>query len=135
MAEKTNQLPIDANQDIPRLIIRGEETITTSTSTGTWVTGSKVITVDQILSDAKPAIDVLILDNQDSKVYRSPMLSTTSGGVDSINLNHTMKRATSGGNTVIELTINVKKNSGSATDTYTAYYVVYTTKMSDDITI
>jgi len=68
MAEKTNQLPIDANQDIPRLIIRGEETITTSTSTGTWVTGSKVITVDQILSDAKPAIDVLILDNQDSNI-------------------------------------------------------------------
>lgn len=127
----TNQLPKDSNQDIPRILYKGSSSITTSTTAGSWKTGTVTIGLTQFDSLGNNNIDVYILDNQTNFVYNSPLVSITSVGGFSINANHYI--AASSGK--LSLTVNIKKYSGSTTDTYTIYYVVYSTKISDSITL
>ena len=130
--ESTNRVPIDADQNVPRIIKRGSTTITTSTVPATgWVKGTATITLSDISSSANTSVDVVVKDNQTNFVYFSPLQSITASEGFGITIAHYLTATSS----KLTVNIDIRKKAGSASDTYTAYYIVYSTSISTAISL
>lgn len=128
--ETTNRLSIDSNQDKPRIIYRGTATVTTSTA-GTFVAGGTTISLTQLKASSTCLIEVYMKDNQTNYVYSLPFVTGNSSGQFVLNGSYTLTSELVNGQYTQVLTFSVVKRGGSVSDTYTCYYVVYSTRSSE----
>lgn len=131
MSETTNKLYIDANQDKPRIIYRGTEIITTS-SAGTFVTGGANVSLTEIKSDSSVLVEVYVKDNQTGCVYQTPVVTANSSNQFVFNAYYGINSELVNGVYTQTLSLSISKRGGATSDTYTCYYVVYSTRTSED---
>lgn len=129
--ETTNKLSIDANQDKPRIIYRGTANVTTSTA-GTLVSGGTNVSLTEIKADSSVLVEVYMKDNQSGYVYQLPFVTGNSSGQFVLNGSYTVTSELVNGNYTQVLNMQVIKRGGAISDTYTCYYVVYSTRTSED---
>lgn len=128
----TNQLPIDSNKDIPRVIKKGSTSITTSTIPGSgWVEGTATVTLSEINSLGNNDITIVVLDNQTNLTYFSPVQTTTFDNNFVLIINHYL----TGISNKLTLNLQIDKKGGATTDTYTVYYIVYSTSIDSAISL
>jgi len=135
--ETTDKLMLDANQDKPRIIYRNSQVLTTIYSSGSYVYNSVRFDLTQIKTTANTLTEVYLKDNQNSRVYTAPLALVNSSNQYSFNANFIMsgEQYVVGGSTVDLQFVDcaVYKRSGSASDTYNIYLVLYSTNINDNL--
>lgn len=122
----------DANQDKPRIIYRTSTTITTSDNTYTPIVyGNTIINLSQLKADVNTVIEVYMKDNQTGYVYTLPYITGNSSGQFSMNAYFGLYYDVVNGVNLQRVSITVSKRSGSLSDTYTFYIVVYSTQVTN----
>ncbi len=130
--ETTNRLSIDTDQDVPRVIKKGTISVTTSTvPTAGWVSGSSDTVLSDITSSTSPVVDVIVKDNQTNLTYASPVQTMTSVGVQAITIGHYIYQT----GQKLSIHIDIASKGGATSNTFTCYYIVYSTKINSDLTL
>lgn len=125
-----------SNQDIPTILDKYTTTVLT-TSTITNIYGSFAYIDTSYTTPFSSSVnydwDIFVTDTSVGKTYSSPLQpnSLFSGTLAPLEL--TTYADNSGG--FYRLNLRIARFNGAITDTYTIYYVVYSTKISDSITL
>lgn len=128
--ETTDRTSIDTNQTVPRIFKRGSFTITTSSSVGDYVNGNNATDIPILDEINAPSVDVFLFLN--SKLYKIPLVTLIEdSGVEEVDIfsSYEVSSFLSDLTNKIRLNTAIRKQNGSTSDTYTFYYVVYTTKL------
>lgn len=133
--ETTDKTFLDSNQDKPRIIFRDTQILTSNLSVSSWVVGTGGLNLSQLKVSGKYVIDVFVKDNQTSRVYKLPLLTTNSSDQYELNLIFDITDVTLNGVDCVYMQFNVQKRGGAITDTYTFYTVVYSTMINEDVII
>jgi hypothetical protein len=132
--ESTDRLSIDANQDKPRIILRDQVSLTTSTIPVVGsVFNATTFDLTSIKISGNTLVEVYMKDNQTNYVYNVPFVTGNSSGQFVLNAAYRISTRVYSGNQVQSIELRVLKKGGATTDTYTFYIVVYSTKISDDL--
>tara|TARA_R110000868_G_scaffold51283_1_gene162832 strand:+ start:1056 stop:1466 length:411 start_codon:yes stop_codon:yes gene_type:complete len=131
-SESTDKTILEINEDVPNIVERYSETITTDSTTsnyyGTWAYKTTSYT-SKLLASGQNDWDVFIKDSS-GQVFACPITLDVTFGTITNSLQAFSYIDKSGDKLRINLT--VQKLSGSTSDTYTIYYVIYSTKITDD---
>ncbi len=129
-----DRLPIEVNQDIPRIIYRKQFTITTSTSGSGYVEYEGTVTCDGIKVSAYNDFDMAVKDG--STVYWSPIRTVTSAGENDFWSDIWLDSSDMvDNNSIVKYRYKIRKYGGATTDTYTAWVVLWSTKINDNINL
>lgn len=134
--ETTNRLILTANQDVPNIIDRKTATLTTSALQNdingfSHAYGSTSYTTN-LKASGNNDWDIYMVDNTTSLTYNLPV-AWFGDVVDNDGIIGHTYIDNSGG--YLRINVLVQKYLGTITDTYTIYYVIYSTKITDDITL
>lgn len=134
-SETNDKRFIDSNQDKPRIVYRGNFTVTTNITQGSYVIGTNYVDLRQIKASANTLVEIFMKDVQSSQVYSVPLIKGNSSGQFVLNAYYYLASEDlidGNGNTITVQYINgnVQKKGGSLTDTYIFYYVIYSTKIN-----
>lgn len=129
--QSTDKLPIDANADIPRIIYRDTFTITTSTSGSGYVEGSVNVTTNGFKIGDYHDWDIAL--KADSRILYLGK-TYTSAIAEQYWLNSYVSTANvANNNSAGVYTITFRKYGGATTDSYTGWFILWSTKISEDI--
>lgn len=135
--ESTDKRFIDSDQDKPRIIYRTSATLTTGFTSGSYVYGEAQVDLLQIKASANTLSEVYIKDNQSGRLYTVPFAIVNSSNQYSLNAYFFMSSQEvdvgNGVENVQFINCNVVKRSGSTSDTYTVYFVIYSTNINDNL--
>lgn len=134
--QSTDRTSIDSDQDKPRIILKDSVTITSS-NVSTYAVAFVDLDLEQIKVDAEAMVELFVKDNQTGRVYKAPLITVNDSNLYDFNVYYYLQ---SNGVVVGDEVVNVQalsiviyKLGGLATDTYTCYYVVYSTKINKDL--
>lgn len=137
MSETTDKRFIDSNQDKPRIIYRESQTLTTGFTSGSYVYGESQLNLLQIKASANVLAEVYIKDNQSGRLYTVPFTIVNSSNQYSLNAYFFMSSQEvdvgNGFESIQFINCNVVKRGGATTDTYTVYFVIYSTNINDNL--
>jgi len=138
--ESTDKRFIDSDQDKPRIILRGNLVVTTNVTQGSYSTGVNFVDLASIKASVNTLVEVYMKDNQDNKVYSIPILTSNSSGQFVLNAYYYLSSESvdvGGGNfvDVQYIACNALKRGGALTDTYTFFYVIYSTNINEAMDI
>lgn len=140
ISETNDKRFIDSDQDKPRIVLRGNFTVTTNITQGSYVTGVNFVDLGSIKASANTLVEIYMKDNQTSRVYSVPVLTANSSGQFVLNAYYYISSEDiidGNGNTLTVQYIsgNVQNRGGALTDTYIFYYVIYSTNINDNIIV
>ena len=134
MSESTDRLSIDANQDKPRIVYRGSVVASLNTSAYTFTEWVGLVTLNNIKADANTLVEVYVKDHQTSRVYSLPFVTGNSSGQFTLNGYYELTSVLEpSGLNVQKLQMYLSKRAGTTNEVYTFYYVIYSTKITEDV--
>lgn len=134
MSESTDRLSIDANQDKPRIVYRGSVVASLNTSAYTFTEWVGFVTLNNIKADANTLVEVFVKDHQTSRVYPLPFATGNSSGQFTMNGYYELTSVLEpSGVNAQKLQMYISKRAGATNEVYTFYYVVYSTKITEDV--
>lgn len=132
----TNRTILTANQDVPNIIDRHTATLTTGATAldmfgDTFAYGSNSYTTN-LKSSGNNDWDIFMTDNSTGLTYTLPVVwfgdVTDNDGI----VGHTYIDDDNG---FLRINVEVQKLFGAITDTYAIYYVVYSTKINNELVL
>jgi hypothetical protein len=134
MSESTDRLSIDANQNKPRIVYRGSLIATLNTSAYTFTEWIGLVTLNNIKADANTLVEVYVKDHQTSRVYSLPFVTGNSSGQFTLNGYYELTSVLEpSGLNAQKLQMYLSKRAGATDEVYTFYYVIYSTKITEDV--
>lgn len=131
--ETTNRLSIDANQDKPRIIYRGSVVASLNDTAYTYTEWIGIVNLSSIKADANTLVEVYVKDHQTGRVYSLPLVTGNSSGQFDLNGYYELTSVLDAtGIYVQKLQMYVSKRAGATNEVYTFYYVIYSTKITED---
>lgn len=132
----TDRTHIDADQDVPRVILSGTVTATANTALAGSL-GVHIYTASfdlaQVAADANVVIRAWVKPSTQSLLYRLPFTAFTTAGVYDMNGEILSQAGTSSADqTGVNLQVQRNTASSSDSDTMTFYYQVLSTKITND---
>lgn len=134
--QSTDRTALDSNQFIPRVLYQGKVSVVTSTSNPAFGAyyGQGTIDLENLRVDANSEYDIWVKPPSETKLYKLPVytLQTANGNNDWV-AKAWLSRGTSGESfTVIAFDVFQLTATGSLTNSFTFYYTIYSTKITDD---
>lgn len=131
MVETTDRIMGDTNNLVPRVIKRGEVTITSYSAHGTLVRGTATVVLNDILASDNLIIEVYYYTSGGGIQTLNKMNYNVSNSTQdpSLNANFYLTKTTYVGRDVVQ--INIEHVRPSATNR-TFYYVVYSSSFTDE---
>lgn len=126
ISESTDRSINDTNANVPRVIARGSHTFTNFTAFGTRQRSIGTIVLGDVLASSNPIIDCY--DRTNAFFQRMNFGDSVSGNLTELAFFY-LSTTTHNGNEVIQL--NLEKISGGAETT--AYYIVYSSKFTNEV--
>jgi len=131
-SESTDKTILEINEDVPNIVERYSEIITTDSTTsnyyGTWAYKTSSYT-SSLLAIAQNDWDLFIKDSS-GNVFACPITLDTTFGSPTNSLEAFSYVDKDGDK--LRINLQLQKLGGSTSDTYTIYYVIYSTKISND---
>lgn len=129
--QSTDKLPVDANQDIPRIIFRKQFSVTTTSTGSGYVELESTVTAPGIKIGSYNNFDLAIKRTDNSIVY-APIRTYTSACADDFWADIWLDSSdmTNANSTAI-YRYKIRKYGGATTDTYTCWLIVWSTKISN----
>lgn len=132
--QTTDRTILTANQDIPNIVDRHTATLTTSELENNGFGQSMAKGTDSYTTNLKSLgnndWDIYMVDNQKNVTFNVPGVWSDEAGNNDITEAHTYIDDDGG---YLRINTLVQKLFGSITDTYTLYYVIYSTRITDEI--
>ena len=139
MTETTDKRFIDSNQDKSRIIYRDNKILTTSDTSGSYVTGTVSLDLLQIKASARVVAEVYMKDNQQNRIYSLPMTTVNNANQYAMNCHWFMESVAVYNGTEFQnfqtISTTVSKLGGAISDTYEIYFVIYSTNINDNIIV
>lgn len=133
MSETTSKLSSDANQDKPRIVYKGSLVASLNTSAYTFTEWVGIVNLSNIKADANTLVEVYVKDHQTSRVYALPFATGNSSGQFELNGYYELTSVLeTTGIYAQKLQMYFSKRAGATNEVYTFYYVVYSTKITED---
>lgn len=133
--QSTDRLPYQTDQNIPRIIYRKEFQVTTQTSGAGYVEIESTEKADGIIIGAYNCFD-LVVKTPDNKIYFSNARSTTSSAAQDLWIRTWLQDTDmTDNNSTATYRYKIRKYGGAATDSYTCYLILWSTKMSKYINL
>lgn len=132
--ETTDRTMLDANQDKPRIVYRGSVVASLNTSAYTFTEWIGIVTLNNIKADANTLVEVYVKDHQTNRVYSLPFVTGNSSGQFALNGYYILTSVLEpSGVNAQKLQMYISKRAGATNEVYTFYYVVYSTKITEDV--
>ena len=133
--QSTNRFGYETNQDIPRIIYRKAFTVTTTTSGSGYVELESTITADGVIIGSYNAFD-LVVKSSAGVVYIAPIRTYTSALADDFWADIWLDSSDmTNNNSTATYRYKIRKYGGATTDSYSCWLIVWSTKISDYISL
>lgn len=134
--QSTDRTSIDTDQDIPRVVLSGSTTVTADSSNvaGLGVyTFNTTIPLPTVSSDANVLVKAWATLSGTPTLYKIPFttMNTTTGAID---ITSVLNTAANTIDPTQDVAVSIYRNTatGSASDVFTVYYQVLSTKITND---
>ena len=134
--ESTNRIILNASQDEPKIIGKYSETVFTTISAAAYYGDIKYIDTShttEFSSNTNYAWDIYVYDVQRDLTITAPIMLDS--GFSTIAIPVSLISYIDDDSGKLRINLKVAKLDGLVTDSYVVNYVLYSTKISDDITL